>query len=100
MYIIFQSPGLEDSRNETIHVILRMQKNFRGVQACSRFKQLKAAAADLQSCNVVSLDNFLSDIQFEEEFLSHLILSHAIDARDSCIYVLTKFFFCPFQISV
>ncbi|KAG6502313.1 hypothetical protein ZIOFF_042205 [Zingiber officinale] len=42
--------GLEDdARNQTMQAILWVQKNFRGLQARSHFKQLKAAATHLQS---------------------------------------------------
>ncbi|XP_042409656.1 myosin-1-like [Zingiber officinale] len=47
---VSECTGLEDdARNQTMQAILWVQKNFRGLQARSHFKQLKAAATHLQS---------------------------------------------------
>ncbi|WOL12977.1 myosin-2-like [Canna indica] len=48
-FAVSEVAALEDSRNQTLQVVLWVQKNFRGLRARSHYQQLKAAAASLQS---------------------------------------------------
>lgn len=46
----FQIGVLEDTRNRTLHGILRVQSCFRGYQARRSLKKLRGGISTLQSC--------------------------------------------------
>ncbi|KAF8398665.1 hypothetical protein HHK36_014520 [Tetracentron sinense] len=51
---------LEDTRNHTLHGILRVQSCFRGHQARSYLKRLRRGIATLQSCIVSHLNDYFN----------------------------------------
>lgn len=68
---------LEDTRNRTLHGILRLQSYFRGHQARCRLKELKSGIAVLQSCIgpcLISVSWFVY-VNFSYGFLIHPFVS-------------------------